>query len=621
MKKIIYTIVIFFVFVGQPLAQPGQFVNVVENRLELGDTGQQIWLRGMGIGNYVFDRITDPDTLFMHHDSTLFERFAESGMTAVRFYMRVDAFETSPYTYSDETFEWMATNFRWARQNGIYLNPVAMGVPAAEPGNVSEFWDNEENQQRLKAFWAEFASRFVDETAIGGYDLLNEPTPTESMEQWTNLAQALIDTIRTVDTNHLIILEPLYGISNGWEGDYDNPDDVMFTVDDDNTLYDVHFYRPLEFTQWYRFSPNIPCWPDYRTIFRPHDARWVNGTSWNPSPPEGDTDWQYYEGELFYVDDPDLKIGALNLQVGFCNGTVWFDNVLLTRHNQNGELIDTVFYEAISSTDDWRYAWNNYGAEMVACDTTGYDDSFSLQVNDATLYGGWTTLRSNFEVEQGFAYKASGAIKAEGMPENGFAICRVDFYSNPNGSGLVSWNNNYMRSELDRWVQFGLDNNVPMNIGEFGVDRDLLTSVNGGMRWVGDMLHEMIERDLNFTYHLYDIIHDHEEIFDAFASALNLGATEPEAPVLPLSNFEAKVYPNPTNASAVANFLLLRPSHLEICLFDIIGRETKTISAALYKAGKHSVSVDLSDLPSGTYVLNVDGDRGNLFSQKIILQK
>lgn len=159
-----------------------------------------------------------------------------------------------------------------------------MAVPGSVPGDASGFWDDRENQQRLKALWVEIAERFAGESAIAAYDILNEPIPS-SPDQWQQLAQEIIDTIRTVDANHMILLEPLYGVNGEWQGDYDNPDDVQFLVNDSNILYDFHFYRPKEYTHWYQYGPSKPNWPDGRLIHLPPGAAWITGTSSNPSPP------------------------------------------------------------------------------------------------------------------------------------------------------------------------------------------------------------------------------------------------------------------------------------------------------------------------------------------------
>ena len=113
-------------------------------------------------------------------------------------------------------------------------------------GNGQALWDNPDNQKWLAGLWREIARRYATETAVMGYDLVNEPITTRSIDQWKTLAQDLVTTIRTVDQSHLIVVERLNAVSKDGK-DYDGEND-MFLVNDDNVLYQFHSYTPIEFT-------------------------------------------------------------------------------------------------------------------------------------------------------------------------------------------------------------------------------------------------------------------------------------------------------------------------------------------------------------------------------------
>jgi len=95
---------------------------------------------------------------------------------------------------------------------------------------------------------------------IAAYDLLNEPNPTPSneptqgAEKWQVLAQRIVDAIRQVDQNHLIIVERVNWIvaADGTSplSDWNLPLLASFqvSVNDSNTVYDFHFYDPPEYT-------------------------------------------------------------------------------------------------------------------------------------------------------------------------------------------------------------------------------------------------------------------------------------------------------------------------------------------------------------------------------------
>jgi hypothetical protein len=60
-------------------------------------------------------------------------------------------------------------------------------------------------------------------------------------------------------------------------------------------------------------------------------------------------------------------------------------------------------------------------------------------------------------------------------------------------------------------------------------------------------------------------------------------------------------YPNPFNPSTALNYDLATNCQVSIVLYDMIGREIKTLVDEFQDAGYKSVTFDASDLPSGVY--------------------
>ncbi len=79
-------------------------------------------------------------------------------------------------------------------------------------------------------------------------------------------------------------------------------------------------------------------------------------------------------------------------------------------------------------------------------------------------------------------------------------------------------------------------------------------------------------------------------------------------------------YPNPFNSNSVFTFELPENGNIKVQIYDILGRELKTIAAGYYFRGKHTINFNAPDLSSGVYMCVLKYD-SKYFSRKIILMK
>jgi hypothetical protein len=86
-------------------------------------------------------------------------------------------------------------------------------------------------------------------------------------------------------------------------------------------------------------------------------------------------------------------------------------------------------------------------------------------------------------------------------------------------------------------------------------------------------------------------------------------------------NFElSQNYPNPFNSSTIICFSITTESVVEFKIYDVLGREIRTIINKKMPAGKHQVTLELSNLNSGIYFYQIKV--GELTqSHKLILMK
>ena len=96
-------------------------------------------------------------------------------------------------------------------------------------------------KEHLANLWVRLATEFKGFTNIWGYDIMNEPYAMSAQMPWFNIAQTVIDAIRTVDTETPIIVSgDSFSSALNWVYYSDN---LRNLVDpSDNLVYQAHLY-------------------------------------------------------------------------------------------------------------------------------------------------------------------------------------------------------------------------------------------------------------------------------------------------------------------------------------------------------------------------------------------
>jgi len=112
-----------------------------------------------------------------------------------------DPYADPEYTY----WSWDTNLLNWY-EHGVAVLWESNADYFANTGRTPEF-----NKQRTADLWKEIAGRYKDETAILGYELINEPYFYTSSGVTTNDMRALFiritSAVREVDTNHIVFVE------------------------------------------------------------------------------------------------------------------------------------------------------------------------------------------------------------------------------------------------------------------------------------------------------------------------------------------------------------------------------------------------------------------------------
>ena len=144
---------------------------------------------------------------------------------------------------------YMQTTVAMAAKHGFKVVITITAGPAG--GNRQVVWGNSALQASLATVWASIATQFKGNPAIAGYELINEPmeprhrsgqpfNPT-GPDEWRPLSIRLINAIRAVDPNSIVVWMPSPGDPDKFWPGFNNP---IAPLPFRNVVYSVHFYVP-----------------------------------------------------------------------------------------------------------------------------------------------------------------------------------------------------------------------------------------------------------------------------------------------------------------------------------------------------------------------------------------
>ncbi len=251
----------------------------VRGRDIVNEQRAKVFLRGLNLGGwlmmegYILGGRNIPETLFKEElerrwGSKVKEEFVyrfrknfiqkkdiaiirNMGFNVVRLPFHYKLVESRPGRYSSKGLFWLDEALRWAEEYGIYIIldlHAAVGSQNRDWHSDSQgkalLWEKREYQVRTVGLWEFLADRYRERAVVAGYDILNEPVTED--RKLLRLYREIIRAVRRVDKRHILFLE---GNFFGQHLNLFNPDW------DDNSVYSIHAYQPLNFT--FNFSRGL----------------------------------------------------------------------------------------------------------------------------------------------------------------------------------------------------------------------------------------------------------------------------------------------------------------------------------------------------------------------------
>ena len=222
---------------------------------------QEFWMMGQG-GNGVTDQCTLEQTLtsrFSYADKEATIKLFRDSWFTERDWDQIQAFgfnivripihwnviedEKNFKHLRSDAWTYLDWSIAKAKERGIYVILDLHGAPGGQTPNdhtgcagKNEYWTSTEDQDRTKWFWQQVATKYKDEPTVAAYDPLNEPWGS-TPENMVTRVNELYDTIRTIDSNHIVLLPSHYGSIDA----YGNP----ATKSQTNVVFEIHPYPGL----------------------------------------------------------------------------------------------------------------------------------------------------------------------------------------------------------------------------------------------------------------------------------------------------------------------------------------------------------------------------------------
>lgn len=162
---------------------------------------------------------------------------------------------------------------------------------------------------------------------------------------------------------------------------------------------------------------------------------------------------------------------------------------------------------------------------------------------------------------------------------NGGERIRIEEPDEPDTDGTVPYFSN-------EWVEYGDDEPWPTEADGEGrsIVRDLFGYMNDPLSWKAS---------------------DNTGGTPGVVEVIDLAVSEPDE-LLKFFRIES-VYPNPLSETAEVVFSVERPVPVRVLLYDVLGRQVRSLLDHSVQPGKHAVRLEASSLSAGLYFVRIEG--------------
>ncbi|MCR5609085.1 MAG: cellulase family glycosylhydrolase [Lachnospiraceae bacterium] len=479
--------------------------------------GTEFVIKAMGFGNNVWANPSKP--VYTYNDENSYKELAELGFNTVKYYLNYRLFEddAKPYTYKEEGFAWLDQNVEWASKYGIKIM-FNMHVPQGGflSASSANLW-NESNVRRYQQLWVTLAKRYANNDNVIGYGLLNEPYMSKysndgstELNMYYYVINSTISKIRAVDNNHILFVERPYGVVKNYNATYPwTTEQSMKLVNDSNTVYEFHYYTPIDFTHyglsWLSYNREI-TYNDTNKVLLMDDRKDIEFKYNKLAYSNVSSGWHSYNSGPIKFTNKNVNFGYWQLYVAGLgnNGQLYVDNIVIEKYDAKGNKTGTIYtqdftkYPSLNAWDmgtgggKWAFAAGK--SSNNACVGIGGVKGYYKLLEQNSFY-------RNIKIDTDSYYVVKADYKFVNAPSTncGFAIGIQGAYT----SKLYTFDKEYLERDMLQFINFGEKYNVPVFLGELGTTTYTIDKEHKGDEWVADMLDICKKYDIGFSYHDY----------------------------------------------------------------------------------------------------------------------
>jgi endoglucanase len=635
--------------------------------------GSEVILRGLGLGGWMLQEsymlktkpfietqhelrdsiesligTANTDTFYNewlanHCRKTDVDSLASWGFNCIRLPMHYNLFtlpieeEPIPYenTWLEKGFELTDSLLSWCETNNMYLILDLHAAPGGQGHDAMicdydstkpSLWESSENRAKTVALWHKLAERYAGEPWIGGYDLINEPNwelPGNTLLR--ELYEEITDSIREVDTNHIIFIE-----GNAFANDFTG----LTPPWDSNMVYSFHKYwnyNDQSTIQWMldmRNIYNIPIWcgeagensnlwfRDAIKLLEDYDIGW----SWWPlkkidniSGPLSVERTEEYQTLLDYWENGGSKPTVAFAKAALMDLT---EKLKLENCTYHPDVIDALFRQ-VQTNETKPYEEHHIPGLIFASDFDMGRNNYAYFDTDTANYTGIPPDNDYTDYNSGNSYR-NDAVDIEPCTDtdttNGYDVGWVVpgewmNYTVFSDSVPGTYNVKY------RVASAGGGGELKLRLIEGGDSSDLHTvnvpETGGWQNW------QTVTEPANLPSGNFNL---RLEIIDGvfnvnwFEAEFVSGIEEKTA----LKNKLYQNIPNPFFSTTDIKFSLRSPSPVTLKIYNLIGQEIEILVDEKLNAGTYNAKWSPKNLPVGLYFCRLKSDEF-IETKKIIL--